>query len=68
MLSEKVVAVMLVVAIVLSAISIAITLNANNISSIGNSSLKKTSSNSGNAQLIVENSAIATASGGNAGG
>ena len=69
MVSEKVVAVFLVLAIVLSIISIAITLNVNSsINNTGAGSPAK-QGNAGNVQLIIEpNSAGAGASGGNAEG
>ena len=66
MVSEKVVAIMLILAVVLSIISIAITLNTNSsTNNAGAGSLAK-SGNAGNVQLVIEpNSAGEGASGGN---
>ncbi|MBI2124371.1 hypothetical protein HYT92_01130 [Candidatus Pacearchaeota archaeon] len=65
MASEKVVAIMLILAVVLSILSIAITLNTNSsINNTGAGSLPE-QDNAGNVQLVVENSAAET-NGGNA--
>ena len=66
MTSEKVVAIMLILAVVLSIISIAITLNtSSSTNNTGAGSLAK-SGNAGNVQLVIEpNSAGEGASGGN---
>ena len=67
MVSEKVVAVMLILAVILSIISIAITINTNSsINNTGAGSLAK-SGNAGNVQLVIEPNSAAEASGGNAG-
>ena len=67
MTSEKVVAIMLILAVVLSIISIAITLNtSSSTNNTGAGSLAKPG-NAGNVQLVIELNSAAEASGGNAG-